>query len=104
MTKEHIKNLIIRRYLDEARAITTQREGVKDAEDVLEFSDWIRDESNKLIYYYEDVYDDARKDNQLDYDAIVRPIKEKLSKQPTLEKLEYMIDAMDFSLNFKNES
>jgi hypothetical protein len=102
MTKEHIKNLIIRRYLDEARVITTQRKGVK-VEDVLYFTDWIRNESNKVIYYYEDVYDDTHKDGELDYDVVVKPIKEKLSKQPNLEKLEYMIDAIDFSLNFTNE-
>ena len=98
MTKEDIKGLILRKYLD---TIREQSERSIDIEEILDFADYIRDDSNKVIYYYEDVYDDTHEGKELDYDVIVKPIKEKLQKQPSLEKLEYMIDAIDFSLNFE---
>ncbi len=98
MTKEHIKNLIIRRYLDEVKGEMSESDNIEEA---LYFSKHnLEDKSNTVIFYYSEVYEEAY---NLNFKEIIRPIEEKLSKQPNLEKLEYIIDAIDFSLNFTNE-
>lgn len=99
MTKEHIKNLIIRRYLDEVRGEIQDSDNIEEA---LYFSKHnLEEKSNTVIFYHAEVYEETY---NLSFKDIIEPIEEKLSKQPNLEKLEYMIDAIDFSLNFKNES
>ena len=99
MTKEDIKTLIIRRYLDEVKGEMSDNDNI---EEVLYFSKHnLEDKSNTVLFYYSEVYEESY---NLIFKEVIRPIEEKLSKQPNLEKLEYMIDAIDFSLNFKNES
>ena len=99
MTKEQIKILITRYFIDHCRK-EIKYGCVEESRKLVDIVS-TKTESDYMVLnkFFMSAYDEMIPANE-----VLTPIKKRLYKQPNLEKLEYMIDAIDFSLNFTNEN